>query len=135
MGINTGTNVRRIVTTHNHLKSAVLIDDELDLIPGFASKAITVWQHEKYPAELTKEDAAKGKIQIYSPGSLIRVVDFPPKSEGHNHRTLSLDYGIILDGEMELVLEDGSRSIVRPGDIVIQQAVRLELYPLPYVEC
>ncbi|KAK4936719.1 hypothetical protein LTR10_022443 [Elasticomyces elasticus] len=122
MGINTGTPVRRVVTGHNDLKSVVQIDDQLNLIPGFASEAVTVWQHEKYPAELSNEDAAKGKTQIYSSGSLIRVVDFPPKAQGHNHRTLSLDYGIILDGELELVLEEGRTTIVRAGDIVVQQA-------------
>lgn len=116
--------MRRVVTGHDDLKSIVMIDDLQKLIPGFASQAITVWQHEKYPAELSSEDAAKGRVQIYSSGSLIRVVDFPANSEGHNHRTLTLDYGVILDGEMELLLEDGSRTTVCAGDIVVQQAVR-----------
>ncbi|KAK5059700.1 hypothetical protein LTR84_009583 [Exophiala bonariae] len=122
MGIETGSKVRRIVTTHNDLKSGLLLEDEQELIAGFASNARTIWQHEKYPAELATKDAAEGKVHIYASGSLIRVVDFPANSQGHNHRTLSLDYGIILDGEMELVLEDGSRSIARAGDIVVQQA-------------
>lgn len=123
MGVNPGTTVRRLVTGHDGLKSKVLIKDEVNLIPGFASDAVTIWQHEKYPAELSDHDTAKGNVEIYTSGSLIRVVDFPPKSQGHNHRTLSLDYGIILDNEMEMVLEDGSRTIVRAGDIVVQQAV------------
>ncbi|KAL2795239.1 hypothetical protein BJX66DRAFT_302109 [Aspergillus keveii] len=122
MGIEPGTPARRLVTGHRALKSRVLFDGQLPLIPGFASDARTVWQHNEYPAELASHDAAEGKVQIYTGGSLIRVVDFPPNSQGHNHRTLSLDYAILLQGELELVLEDGSRSIIRPGDIVVQQA-------------
>ncbi|EAW15551.1 cupin domain-containing protein [Aspergillus fischeri NRRL 181] len=57
-------------------------------------------------------------------GSLIRVVNFLPQSTGHNHRTQSLDYAIVLDGEMEMVLEDGSRTRVRAGDVVVQQATK-----------
>ena len=128
MGINTGTKVRRVVTTHTGGISAVLIDNELPLQPGFASDAVTVWQHHKYPAELTDADAAEGQVQINTSGSLIRVVDFPPNSQGHNHRTTSLNYGIILDGEMELLLEDGGRTIVRAGDIVVQQAVSAQIH-------
>ncbi|KAL4881890.1 hypothetical protein BJY04DRAFT_227656 [Aspergillus karnatakaensis] len=122
MGIEPGTPTRRVVTTHSGLKSSVLIDDQRPLLAGFASNARTVWQHHQYPAELASHDASEGNIQIYTGGSLIRVVDFEPKSEGHHHRTLSLDYGIVLQGELELVLEDGSRSIVQAGDIVVQQA-------------
>jgi hypothetical protein len=135
MGISSGSVVRRVVTGHDNLKSKVLIQDQLNLIPGFASDAVTVWQHEKYPAELSDHDAAKGQVQIYSSGSLIRVVDFPPKSQGHNHRTLSLDYGIILDNEMEMVLDDGSRTIAHAGDIVVQQAVSYHNNKKPTVMC
>lgn len=35
------------------------------------------------------------------------------------HRTQTLDYGIVLEGEITLVLERGE-TIIRPGDIVIQ---------------
>ncbi|UPX20213.1 uncharacterized protein EKO05_0010453 [Ascochyta rabiei] len=114
--------IRRVVTGHKEGASTVLIDDKLDPAPGFASKAATIWQNHQYPAELADHDAAQGKAYIYNKGSLIRVVDFPPNSTGHNHRTASLDYGIIIEGEIELELEDGSKTIVRAGDIVVQQA-------------
>lgn len=69
------------------------------------------------------EDGAIGKIQIYTKGSLIRVLDFPPNSQGHNHSTHWVNYGIVIHGEMELLLEDGSRTVVYAGDVVVQQAV------------
>ncbi|KAH7134863.1 hypothetical protein B0J11DRAFT_424625 [Dendryphion nanum] len=116
------TPLRRVVTGHKDGKSIVLIDSKLDLIPGFASNAVTLWQNHQYPAELADHDAGIGGIKIYTKGSLIRVVDFPANSQGHNHRTKSLDYGIVIDGEIELILEDDSKTLVRAGEVVVQQA-------------
>lgn len=37
------------------------------------------------------------------------------------HRTESVDYGIVLEGEMTLILDDGSRTDLNPGDVVVQR--------------
>lgn len=119
-----GSKLRRVVTKNQGSISSVLFDDELQLFGGFGSNAITIWENAQHPAELVNQDPTSHEdIQIYTRGSLIRVVDFPPKSQGHNHRTISLDYGIIIDGELELLLEDGSKTVVRSGDVIVQQAV------------
>ncbi|KAF5573708.1 hypothetical protein FPCIR_13882 [Fusarium pseudocircinatum] len=122
MGLNAGSSLRRVVTHHKGESSAILSDEELKLIPGFGSNAVTIWRNDKYPAELVDKDPVGTDPVIYTPGSLIRVVDFPPNSSGHNHRTASLDYGIVFEGELEMVLADGSKTIVRAGDIIVQQA-------------
>jgi uncharacterized cupin superfamily protein len=36
------------------------------------------------------------------------------------HRTQTVDYGIVLDGEVVLVLED-SETVLRAGDVVVQR--------------
>jgi len=36
------------------------------------------------------------------------------------HRTKTIDYGIVLQGELYLVLE-ASETLLRPGDVVIQR--------------
>lgn len=38
------------------------------------------------------------------------------------HRTKSLDYGIVLEGEVELVLDSGERRRMGPGDVAVQRA-------------
>lgn len=57
-------------------------------------------------------------------GSAIRLIDFPPSSEGGcrspMHRTRSIDYGIVLEGEMILLLTD-SEVALKAGDVVIQR--------------
>lgn len=38
------------------------------------------------------------------------------------HRTVSLDYGVVLIGEVELVLDSGEVELLKVGDIAIQRA-------------
>ncbi|KAF4548400.1 Hypothetical protein D9617_28g065060 [Elsinoe fawcettii] len=122
MGISPGAPSRRIVTGHLNDKSVVIEDENLDLIHGFGSNARTIWSTSQHPAELHDTVPKELSVKMYTKGSLIRVVDFPAKSQGHNHRTASLDYAIVLDGELELLLEDGSKTVCRAGDIAVQQA-------------
>uniref|UniRef100_A0A0B7KP79 Cupin type-2 domain-containing protein n=1 Tax=Bionectria ochroleuca TaxID=29856 RepID=A0A0B7KP79_BIOOC len=122
MGHSAGTPLRRVVTHHNGSSSAVLSDDKIQLSSGFGSNAVTIWRNDKHPAELVDKDPVSTSPVIYAPGSLIRVVDFPPNSFGHNHRTASLDYGIVIEGQLEMALSDGSKTIVHAGDVVVQQA-------------
>jgi len=37
------------------------------------------------------------------------------------HRTVSLDYGIVLDGEVELILDSGEKRLMKPGDVAVQR--------------
>lgn len=38
----------------------------------------------------------------------------------HMHRTETIDYGIVLDGELVLIVDEGE-TVCRPGDIIIQR--------------
>jgi len=38
------------------------------------------------------------------------------------HRTVSLDYGVVLEGEVELVLDSGETRVLRRGDVAVQRA-------------
>lgn len=37
------------------------------------------------------------------------------------HRTESIDFGVVLRGQIELTLDDGVKTILRQGDVVVQQ--------------
>jgi uncharacterized cupin superfamily protein len=41
-------------------------------------------------------------------------------SEGGFHTTDSVDYSIVISGELHLVLADGSETLLGPGDVVVQ---------------
>ena len=38
------------------------------------------------------------------------------------HRTQSLDYGIVVEGVVEMLLDDGSSTLLQRGDIAVQRA-------------
>ncbi|MBV8747568.1 MAG: cupin domain-containing protein [Xanthobacteraceae bacterium] len=56
-----------------------------------------------------------------SDGSVLRIVDIPPSVRSPMHRTSSLDYGLLLSGELSLELDDGAVTDLHPGDVVIQR--------------
>ncbi|KAI0155097.1 hypothetical protein GGR57DRAFT_464064, partial [Xylariaceae sp. FL1272] len=55
-------------------------------------------------------------------GTVCRMVDFGPGYECMMHRTQSLDYGIVVEGEVDMLLDDGSVTRLKRGDIAVQRA-------------
>ncbi|KAF5554286.1 cupin domain-containing protein [Fusarium napiforme] len=56
-------------------------------------------------------------------GSVLRIVDFPP-GRSAMHRTLSIDYGVVIEGEMELVLDSGENRVMKRGDVAVQRGTK-----------
>lgn len=54
-------------------------------------------------------------------GTVLRAVDLAPGNTSPMHRTVSLDYGVVLEGEVELMLGSGEKRLLRRGDIVVQR--------------
>nr|A0A142I722.1 RecName: Full=Phomopsin biosynthesis cluster protein C' [Diaporthe leptostromiformis]AMR44274.1 putative cupin domain protein [Diaporthe leptostromiformis] len=54
-------------------------------------------------------------------GSVLRIVDVRPGGESLMHRTESIDYGVVLDGEIDLVLDSGESRILKRGDVAVQR--------------
>jgi quercetin dioxygenase-like cupin family protein len=71
--------------------------------------------------ESHKQTMAKGLGLVNPNGSVLRCVDFAPGYACTMHRTKSLDYGIVLEGEIEMVLDSGV-SKMHQGDIAVQRA-------------
>ena len=66
-----------------------------------------------------------GKLGVVKPnGTVCRFADFAPGSIGFMHRTQSIDFGIVLEGDVELELDDGSKTAMTRGDIAIQRATQ-----------
>ena len=109
-----------------------------------------LWVTDESPAAHTAKDRAAREIGVPPPrdGTIFRVAEFPPGADsrasdnaallrdfgigddvlrGHAprdpaiHRTRSLDYVVVLEGEIVLLLDDGEVAL-RVGDVVVQQA-------------
>jgi len=95
-----------------------------------------IWQTSQMPASLERETAIENTLypSIIKQGTYFRYVHIPPDKEmgihytsqstlPHPlmHSTPSLDYIIILSGEIYLVTE-AEETLLKAGDIVIQRA-------------
>ena len=60
-------------------------------------------------------------------GSTLFVMDFVPGSVGHWHRTVSLDYSICVEGEIEHELDGGEKVVLLPGVSFLSRSY--PLYP------
>jgi quercetin dioxygenase-like cupin family protein len=54
-------------------------------------------------------------------GTVLRYVDMMPGALSPMHRTVSLDYGVVLEGEVELVLDSGEVRLLKRGDVAVQR--------------
>jgi len=118
--------VRRVVTGHDRDGRAVLRSDdrfETQIIPSGDAAFALLWTTEKVPAD--NNDETDGRLRdaglTLERGSVIRIVDMMPGGVSPMHRTNSIDYGIVLSGEVELELDDGATTLLGPGDVVVQR--------------
>ena len=122
----TFTPIRRVVTGHDDNGRAVVIaDDELEPTsnPSGSSRLAVVWTTATAPVD--NDDASDGRERATGltlpGGSVLRVVDLLPGRSAPLHRTSSIDYGVVLSGPIELLLDDGAATWLETGDIVIQR--------------
>jgi quercetin dioxygenase-like cupin family protein len=118
--------VRRIVTGHNDAGKAVfLLDEQLPVEPIASDDAAfsLIWTTAHVPAD--NNDDRDGRHTnaglTIRQGSVIRIVDILPGRQSPMHRSSSIDYGIILDGTVELELDDGAIKVAQAGDIIVQR--------------
>lgn len=56
-----------------------------------------------------------------SQGTVMRTIDLRPGKVTPMHRTVSIDYGVVLEGEVELILDSGQSRVLRRGDVSVQR--------------
>ncbi|KAG8165866.1 hypothetical protein KVR01_004418 [Diaporthe batatas] len=54
-------------------------------------------------------------------GAYFGVTDIPPSYSAPMHRTLSLDYAVVLSGEIVCVLDGGEEKTIGQGEFIIQR--------------
>jgi quercetin dioxygenase-like cupin family protein len=121
---------RRIVTGHAADGRSIVLEDgavpHVRAVPG--ARFDEVWAHGRDQAldavPAVEPTSTAGTIGPETPGSIIRVIEFAPRSRGGTrspmHRTRSIDYAIVITGEMVLILSD-SEVLLKPGDVVVQR--------------
>lgn len=115
---------RRVVTgLDQDGRSCVVIDGP---IPEFGTaSAAYAWRTGSVPADNSgRQDAAVPYeiAHLHSGGSGFAICQFPPGTEAYMHATDTIDYLVVLKGQVTLVLETGEAT-VGPGDFVVDRGV------------
>jgi quercetin dioxygenase-like cupin family protein len=117
--------VRRVVTGHDANGRAVVKIDEVSKNvtsnrPG--ASACVVWTTESFPVNNTG-DADEGLRPVGTTlgnGTVFRVIEFAPGVAPRNHRTDSIDYAVVLTGEIDMQLNDSAVHL-KAGDVLVQR--------------
>lgn len=115
--------VRRVVTGHNaDGKSMVQWDSDIDSRPGRAGfEQVPLWATDRLPARLTDDDPNTWELGTsLANGSVFRIGRYEPGVSERWHRTDTIDYGIVLAGELWMQLDEGEVHL-KTGDVVIQR--------------
>lgn len=117
--------LRRVVTGHDEQgRAKVLIDETVSNVfsprPGAAYSVI--WSSEGFPVDNDgSEDPSNKKIGTsIDNGTVFRVVSFGPGVAPRNHRTDSIDYAVVMSGEIDMVL-DTETVHLKAGDVLVQR--------------
>ncbi|EPE34800.1 RmlC-like cupin [Glarea lozoyensis ATCC 20868] len=135
--------VQRIITDHDSDGKAVVSTDipsqavwqpigpAADFFLGYTTRTFPVVFKDAQDSGIAplpqdiktyKEDMVTPPGLTISTGTVLRYVDMAPNALSPMHRTVSLDYGIVLEGEIELVLDSGETRLMKRGDVCIQRA-------------
>jgi quercetin dioxygenase-like cupin family protein len=118
--------LRRVVTGHDAQgRAVVLFDDQLHSPPPSRPNhsACVVWSsNQAVPDNNTTNDAAQNPVPTsLTEGSVFRIVEYGPGVAPRNHRTDSVDYAVVLSGEIDMALDDGVVVHLRAGDVLVQR--------------
>jgi mannose-6-phosphate isomerase-like protein (cupin superfamily) len=118
--------MRRVVTGHNKDgKAIVQIDEPVKNVvssrPGVSS--CVVWSTKGFPVDNDgNTDPTTGTFKTtVENGTVFRVVRYEPGVVPRNHRTDSIDYAVVVSGEIDMELDDGVVVKLKAGDALVQR--------------
>ncbi len=125
------SDIRRVVTGLDaNNKSTAMLDSRVTLKQVQPALGLAnLWVTDTYPVGFSfKGDTTDKSVGISPPenGTQFGVVEFPPLDPAGAvqplwHRTRTVDYVVVMSGEIDLMLDD-SVVHLKAGDTVIQQA-------------
>ncbi|MFE5328135.1 cupin domain-containing protein [Embleya sp. NPDC056575] len=120
--------VRRIVTGHTPAGRPAIVEDAVcpHVQTTAGARVANLWVHRGTPRNSgVYADPVGPDVPLPPPagGGTLRVVEFGPREPGrapYTHRTESLDYAVVLAGEIVAVVGT-DETVMRPGDVLIQR--------------
>jgi quercetin dioxygenase-like cupin family protein len=116
---------RRVVTGHDDKGRAVVLIDETtpNVTEGRPGISVSnVWTTQGFPVDNDgHDDAGQRRVgTTLENGTVFRLLEIAPGAAPRNHRTDSIDYAVVLSGEIDMELDDGSVHL-KAGDVLVQR--------------
>jgi quercetin dioxygenase-like cupin family protein len=118
--------VRRVVTGHDSNGRAIATIDEVSqnlrsARPG--TQACVVWTSQGFPVDNTgaADEGLRETGTTLDNGTVFRILELQPGNTPRIHRTDSLDYAVIMSGEIDMELESGDITHLKAGDVIVQR--------------
>jgi mannose-6-phosphate isomerase-like protein (cupin superfamily) len=118
--------IRRVVTDHDAQGQSVVSYDEItsNIVsrrPGHSSSVI--WSHAQTPVDNQEAGDAglRNVADCAADGAIFRVVEYGPGVSPRMHRTQTVDYAVVMAGEIYMVLDGGREVHLKAGDVLVQR--------------
>jgi len=117
--------IRRVVTGHDAAGKAIVKIDEIakNVVSSRPGQAATVlWTTQGLPVDNDGQDdqSTRSVSTSEGDGTVFRVVCYGPGVTPRNHRTDSIDYAVVIQGEIDMQLDD-SVVHLKAGDLLVQR--------------
>lgn len=124
--------LKRYITTHDSAGKAIFsttISEDIHFraIPNamfglaYTTKGFPVDLNQQRDIETYQSFLDSPPGLVASEGTVLRFVDVGPGHVSPMHRTVSLDYGVVIEGDIELILDSGETRQMSRGDVAIQR--------------
>lgn len=125
--------VKRVITDHDNEGKAIFSKTIPEPLPwqelADGARFSLAYATNQFPVQLSQEVDVSTYSHYLSNlpsitipgGTVLRFVDMMPGALSPMHRTVSLDYGVVLEGEVALVLDSGEERLLKRGDVAIQR--------------
>ena len=119
-------NIRRVITGHDAQGNSIVEINEVttNIVsrrPGHASSVI--WTTTQAPCD-NMEAGDQGLRDVNAcaaQGAIFRVVEYGPGVSPRMHRTLTIDYAVVMAGEIFMLLDGGKEVHLKQGDVLVQR--------------
>ncbi|PKX90441.1 cupin domain-containing protein [Aspergillus novofumigatus IBT 16806] len=139
------TPIRRVITAHDPKGKAYFASDELlrpydpATAPHFEAPGpnsgfgvIQIHRSRSFPVDNMRQDKDPHRTLVPladTKGPSCRIVDLPPAETGLMHRTLSLDYVVVLSGTVGFRTDGGEEKVLKEHDVIVVRGLFAVVVP------
>lgn len=118
--------IRRVVTGHDDDGKAIVQIDEVCrnvISRRERHHSCVVWSTASFPIDNSgSEDESVEPVGAPTPeGTVFRIIEYGPGVAPRNHRTNTIDYAVVMSGEIDMELDKGAAVHLKAGDVIVQR--------------